>query len=143
MIILFFGIAQVLTGQNPAPATQDGSEGLWKDSTTGLIWTVKDNGSAVNHGQARDYCSNLRLSGYSDWRLPTIDEMEAIYDSKASKQYKARGPIELGDACAVSGTTNSSGEVWSFCFNYGGRTLERATGHGSNTRALCVRRAGE
>jgi hypothetical protein len=81
------------------------------------------------------------VGGLSDWRLPTIEELEALYDKRAKKLYKTKGAIEMGDSCALSGTTNSSGEVWSFCFSYGGRTLVRAQGHGSAGRALCVRRA--
>jgi len=126
----------------PLPALQAASSGLWKDSETGLIWTVKDNGADVSWNQARDYCGGLRLGEYSDWRLPTIDELEALYDAKLSKPYKAKGPIELGAACSLSETKNSSGEVWSFCFSYGGRTLGPPSGHGSQGRALCVRRSG-
>ena len=115
----------------------------WKDSSTGLIWTAKDNGSDVNWNLARDYCSNLRLGGYSDWRLPTITELEGLYDRGVSKEYKAKGPIEMSGACALGATTNNSGEVWSFYFAYGGRSLAPPTSHGSAGRALCVRSSGQ
>jgi hypothetical protein len=134
---LLCGSAQVLTGQDSA------SNAFWKDGATELIWTVKDNGSNVNWAQAGEYCGGLSLGGYSDWRLPTIDELEALYDSSLSKQFKAKGPIALDVACALSGTTNSSGEVWSFCFSYGGRSLGRPSGHSSTGRALCVRGPGK
>ena len=140
LAILLCGSAQVLRGQATATG---GSNGFWKDGATGLIWVVKDNGSDVNWNQARDYCGSLHLGGYSDWRLPTIDELEAIYDSSLTKQYKIKGPIELGAACSLSETKNNSGDVWSFCFNSGGRNLGPPTGHGSQGRVLCVRRSGE
>jgi hypothetical protein len=102
---------------------------------------VKDSGHDVNSLQARDYCSNLRVGGFSDWRLPNIEELEALFDKSAKKLYKTKGPIEMGNSCALSGSTNATGEVWSFCFSYGGKTLARAQGHGSAGRALCVRKA--
>jgi hypothetical protein len=127
----------------PLFAIQAASDGSWKDNATGLIWAIKDNGSDVNWNLARDYCGNLRVGGFSDWSLPTIDELEALYDEKLSKQFKARGPIELGGSCSLSETKNNSGEVWSYCFSYGGRSLGPISGHGSAGRALCVRRPGK
>jgi hypothetical protein len=112
----------------------------WKDSATGLTWMSKDNGADVNQGQAKEYCASLRTGGFSDWRLPTIDELENLYDKNAKKAYKAKGTITLSDSCVPSSSLNPSGEVWNFCFSYGGRTLTRAAGHGSAGRALCVRK---
>jgi formylglycine-generating enzyme required for sulfatase activity len=54
--------------------------GVWTDPATGLMWTKQDSGSGVSWDQAKAYCSNLRLGGFSDWRLPTIDELQGIYD---------------------------------------------------------------
>ena len=137
-IILCVGTCAVMS-QDSTPASGADIKGFWKDAATGLTWAAKDNGSSVSPNQANDYCSGLRSGGYSDWRLPTIDELENLYDSKLSKQYKVKGPIELGDACVLSGTTNSSGEVWSFCFSYGGRSLGGGSGCGVSGRALCTR----
>jgi hypothetical protein len=53
---------------------------FWVDPSSGLTWTGKDNSKDVNWHQAMGYCRDLRLAGYSDWRLPTIDELEGIYD---------------------------------------------------------------
>jgi hypothetical protein len=136
-IILCVGACEVM-GQDSAQATGADTKTLWKDSATGLIWAVKDNGSSVSPNQASDYCSSLRSGGYSDWRLPTIDELEALYDSKLSKQYKVKGPIELSDPCILSGTTNSSG-TWSFCFNSGSRNLGAGSGCGTTGYVLCTR----
>jgi Protein of unknown function (DUF1566) len=47
----------------------------WTDPDTGLMWAKKDNGADVNWNQASNYCTKLQLAGYSDWRLPTIEEL--------------------------------------------------------------------
>src|SRR5262245_32363360 len=55
--------------------------GFWVDPSTGLMWAGRDNfGRDLNWRQAAKYCLDLRLGGYADWRLPTIDELEGIYD---------------------------------------------------------------
>jgi hypothetical protein len=130
LLVLVGGGAQLASAQGD-------SKDMWKDSATGLTWTVKDNGTDLNFTQAKDYCSNLRLGGFSDWRLPSIDELEAFYEM--AKKAKGKVPVELNATSAWSGSTNDSGEVWSLYFSYGGRSLTRIGGHGSAGRALCVR----
>jgi hypothetical protein len=135
--VLCVGACGVM-GQDSKPVAGADSKAVWIDSATGLTWAVKDNGTAVSPNEAFNYCKSLRSGGFSDWRLPTIDELEALYDSKLSKRNKAKGPIELSDPCVLSGTTNSSG-TWSFCFNSGGRNLGGGSGCGTTGHALCTR----
>ena len=137
-IILGVGTCVVMA-QDSKPAARADTKASWKDSATGLTWAVKDNGSSVSPNQASDYCGSLRADGYSVWRLPTIEELEALYDAKLSKRNKVKGPIELSDPCVLSATSNSSGEIWSFCFNSGGRNLGEGTGCGTTGHVLCVR----
>jgi len=56
------------------------------DTQTDLLWAAKDNGSGINWQDAKKYCENYRGGGYSDWRMPTLDELEGLYD--ADKGYK-------------------------------------------------------
>jgi hypothetical protein len=58
----------------------DSAHMYWVDFSTGLMWTAKDNGKDVSWRQATKYCRDLRLAGFSDWRLATIDELAGIYD---------------------------------------------------------------
>ena len=138
MIVLCVGTCAVM-GQDSTPASGRDTKTFWTDSTTGLTWAVKDNGSSVSPNQANGYCSGLQLGGYSDWRLPKIDELESLFDSKLSKRYKIKGPIELSDSCMLSGSTNSGGDVWTYCFNSGSRNLGGGTGCGTTGYVLCVR----
>lgn len=57
------------------------SNGIVKDNATGLEWqdeSIMDTG--VSFSSANVYCTNLVLASYSDWRLPTIDELFTIVD---------------------------------------------------------------
>src|ERR1700733_11556701 len=80
-----------------------GSEPLvWTDPATGMTWAKKDNGSTVQQADAIAYCRDLRLAGFRDWRLPTIDQLRQIYNSSANEgAYHIKGRIKLsGDPAA-------------------------------------------
>jgi hypothetical protein len=57
------------------------------DTQTNLMWAAKDNGSNINWADAKSYCENYRGGGYTDWRMPTQDEVAGLYD--AAKTYKS------------------------------------------------------
>ena len=136
ILVLFYAGLQVAISQDSA--------GTWKDSVTGLLWTVQDNGSDMSWDQANAYCENLELDGQTDWRLPKLDELKAVFDRSVKKQYKARGPIELGAAAVWSGSKNNSGDAWSLNFFNGGTSMSPTRGGcGSAGRALCVRPSNE
>ena len=52
-----------------------------RDNATGLVWQKDTAPGTYNWQQAIDYCENLILGVYSDWRLPTIKELSTIVDS--------------------------------------------------------------
>jgi tetratricopeptide (TPR) repeat protein len=114
----------------------------WIDPATGLRWTRQDNGSKVDWNQARNYCTSLRLGGYSNWRLPTIDELVAIYDHTG---HHFKGGIKVfGNGYIWSGTAKSSRDVWGFDFNVGKRaSCPSFMAYTSDDRVLCVRGSGE
>ncbi len=57
------------------------------DTNTGLMWAARDNGGNINWKNAKNYCDNYRGGGYTDWRMPTREELEGLYD--ADKTYKS------------------------------------------------------
>ena len=57
------------------------------DTKTNLMWAAKDNGRDVNWAKAKSYCENYRGGEYTDWRMPTLDELAGLYDN--SKAYKS------------------------------------------------------
>lgn len=132
----FFMVIVILTGAGMAIG-QDGA-GIWKDEATGLTWAVKDNGMPISPSEGRSYCNSLKTGDIMDWRLPTIDEIETIYDSKEKKQYRSKGTIELSEACVLTSSATRTGDTWTFCFNSGSRNIGGGGGCGTVALALCV-----
>jgi len=66
---------------------RDNGDGTVTDGRTGLMWKQNDSmidlKKWVNFQDSVDYARGLNLqkfAGYDDWRLPTRDEMETLYD---------------------------------------------------------------
>ena len=60
------------------------ARGYWIDPSAGLMWSGKDNGKDVSWKGAVKYCRDLRLAGYTDWRLATLAELKTIYVPNAN-----------------------------------------------------------
>ena len=137
--------------------TQTG--GYWVDLSTRLMWAAKDNGRDVKWKKAVQYCRDMRLAGYSDWRLATLPELEGIYDKTAVAPGLARlgGPAKGSDFMwHVKGNLfltgnqwsssripddrgHPSGYAWRFDFNEGRSFDGDEESFFTNKRALCVR----
>jgi hypothetical protein len=128
-------------------AAQAEAAGLvWADLATGLMWTRNDNGSAVNWHQATDYCRNLQLGGYSNWRLPTIDELRRIYDANVKVgNFHVKGNLQLSGWEWSNSQGEYSDQAWLLIFKFNtAKWVSFSLGNRSHFfRALCVRRFGE
>lgn len=60
-----------------------GSE-IIKDKTTGLMWqkatATGDENKGMTFEEAIEYCENLELGGFKDWRLPSRNELMSLID---------------------------------------------------------------
>lgn len=66
----------------PEPRFTDNGDDTMTDNLTGLMWTK----NAFLYGDtdwyhAMDYCNNLNLAGYTDWRLPNVNELESLVNA--------------------------------------------------------------
>jgi len=126
-------------------AAETGAAGVWADPATGLMWGPRQNAISVDWNSARSYCASLSLGGYSDWRLPTINELASIYDLNMDTGHQhIKGGIQIAGAVWGYQAGNAySGLASYFNFHDGGRYSERLE---TTTRAteytLCVRSAG-
>lgn len=57
-------------------------DGTVTDTKTGLMWAAKDNVIPINWSNALSYCHNYSGGGHSDWRMPTLAELESLYNPK-------------------------------------------------------------
>ena len=127
------------------PTTTAGNpmnQNVFTDADTALTWARTDNGNDIAWEVADKYCKELELAGYSDWRLPTIDELEKLYDPKGGKEYNVRKPFRLTSFFVWSSTKERSDSVWNFNFGVG-RRYSNPMGFSLGLRALCVRRSRE
>jgi Protein of unknown function (DUF1566) len=171
MLVLFlFSVAGMTAGaQSPTNARGLAQEtqvrGYWVDPSTGLMWAGKDSGKDESWKNAVKYCRDMRLAGYSNWRLATLDELEGIYDKSANAPGLARlgGPAtgsaftwhvkgnlfltgnQWSSSQRIDDRGKPSGYVWYFDFNEG-RPNDDPTGWPYpfvNRRVLCVRGSGK
>jgi hypothetical protein len=147
LVVLGMAVMQA-RAQNQTPANVAPPVG-WTDPATGLMWMTEDNGANVSWNQANAYCSNLRLGGYSDWRLPTIDELQGIYDPSINapgqwhgeaETWHVKGNLKLSGWLWSSSQGSAPGTEWYFIFAGGGRRFSYPLDFSANRRALCVRR---
>jgi uncharacterized caspase-like protein len=145
---------QLAMGKHPSVSTvgeteRDGrfiayNNGTVLDTRMNLMWAAKDNGADINWQSAKSYCENYRGGGYSDWRMPTQDELAWLYDS--NKSYKATQGnynvkltelIQLSACCPWASETRGS-EAAYFFFLSGKRFWNHQYSIAGN-RALPVR----
>lgn len=111
----------------------DNGDGTVTDTGTGLVWQQSDEPRSDNWESALAYCEGLNLGGYTDWRLPNVQELMSIlsydefnpsidtsvFDSTSSLYWSATTYEESTDyAWSVdfySGGTTWQGKIYSFC----------------------------
>ncbi len=66
-------------GEQSSPSFTDNYNGTVTDNKTGLVWQQGES-EYMNWSSALSYCEGLSLGGNSDWRLPSIREIESLTD---------------------------------------------------------------
>ena len=114
-------------------------DGTVLDERTNLMWATKDNGSDINWHNAKSYCKNYRGGGYTDWRMPTQDELANLYDKNKKNRhgYHVIDLIEITECCPWASEIRGSGAA-NFDFNGGDRNWVSTVNDGGG-RALPVR----
>ncbi|MCG6534051.1 MAG: caspase family protein [Syntrophales bacterium LBB04] len=122
-------------------------DGTVLDTKTHLMWAARDNGSNINWQNAKSYCENYRGGGYTDWRVPTQDDLAGLYDAGKSRtmtcdtSYQMHVATELIDiTCFALWDSETSGSKAAyFLFDGRGSRYWGWQSSGNNCRALPVR----
>jgi hypothetical protein len=100
------------------------------DNLTGLMWAKNANlpNGTRNWYQAVDDCNNLNLCGYTDWRLPNVNELESLINANepnSATWLNAQGFTNVQAYDYWSSTTGASNpdgawivDVWDGNVNY-------------------------
>lgn len=68
---------------------RDSSRNVVVDISNKLMWVdnVSNIKQRLTHEEAILYCQNLKYAGYSNWRIPEIEEYELIVDKGNERTY--------------------------------------------------------
>ena len=106
---------------------------------THLMWQDDESAKSVTkHWQgAIEYCQNLNFAGYSDWRVPSLEELRTIVDKNNSPTIKS----EFKNTASYlywSSTPFADGSDYAWVINFdGGGEGNGDKSYGYNVR--CVR----
>ena len=72
------------------PAYRDNGDGTVTDLNTGLMWQKTTDArpdtleGRITWYEGEEYAKNLKLGGYSDWRVPSIKEVISLVDARGN-----------------------------------------------------------
>ncbi len=145
--------APLVNAAGPALATakeigRDGrfiayDNGTVLDTVSGLMWAATDNGYDMDWKGAKSYCENYREGGYTDWRLPTQDELAALHDPAITYKTDCGFSAQLTKLIRLTCTTPWASETRgsnAACFRFlSGTRYWAPQASGNTNRALPVR----
>jgi hypothetical protein len=82
-------------------AIVDNGDGTIMNTLTSQMWTKKKASRFFSGEEAQEYAGKARVSGYDDWRLPTLDEFHTLYYA-----------IDFGQGSVKKAGISSEGAIW-------------------------------
>ncbi len=158
VVVLVIVLTQNKSSQSRPPAVEpqtqpssavsgrfiNNGNGTVTDTQTNLMWAAKDNENDIDWDGAKHYCENFSTGGYSDWRMPTINELQSLYDTQYSRKSECGWDvhitplIHLSCSCVWSSETDGSSDARYFGFLFG-FAFSNYRSNSSGGRALPVR----
>lgn len=98
-------------------------DGIVYDKRLNLTWQDDYEAQSVKKKwkEAKKYCANLNLAGFSDWRLPSIEELLSITDVSRYKPAIRKAFKNMKGKYYWSSTSSASNSssAWRVYFEYG------------------------
>lgn len=82
-------------------AIVDQGDGTVMNTLTQQMWAKKKSHRFDSGGEAQGYAQNAGVAGYTDWRLPTLDEFHSMYYA-----------IDFGQGHVAKTGISSEGDIW-------------------------------
>jgi hypothetical protein len=102
---------------------QDNGNGIISDLNTGLMWEqVPCETEGLSWDEAVEYCEDLELGGYTDWRMPSCKELFSISDFTSGWPYINTNYFTL----AIDDEVSKDEQYWASDY-YVGYTVEGQT----------------
>jgi hypothetical protein len=123
----------------------DNGDGTITDTITDLMWQKAEGGSQAS-SVAGAYCESLSLGGHSDWRLPTVLELQSlvIYVASSSATInKTYFPNAQASGYLTSATTVSNMLPEPLVVNFGNGSILPDGYHPPSGYVRCVRGSQE
>jgi len=120
VLILLWASVVFLPRVEAANLVSNGN-GTVTDTRTGLTWQQGEPGT-MKWGAALAYCNDLSLGGHSDWRLPSVTELESLTDDSRCSPAIDKTFFPLASASDYRSSTTDSyspGNAWNVNFSYG------------------------
>jgi hypothetical protein len=98
-------------------------DGTVLDRGSGLMWADGDNGFDIDWQDATRYCENYRGGGYTDWRMPTQDELAGLYDKVEGYKSACGDEAHLTELIRITCYWTWASEIrdsGAACFRFGG-----------------------
>lgn len=104
---------------------------------TGAQNTIDIEAGCTTPGIAADVCANLSLNGYTDWFLPSKDELNEMYINKATINSTAlvNGGVAFTTSYYMSSSEYSADDAWKQSFSDGNQ-FHNNKFFGYNVRAV-------
>ena len=99
----------------------DNKDGTVTDNVTGLVWQ-QGQSVAMTWDDAVAYAKGLTLGGHSDWRLPSKDELESLFDkSRVAPTFDPLYFPNTNASCYWSSSTRAydTNHAWAVYFHFG------------------------
>lgn len=97
----------------------DREDGTIFDTRTNLLWQKSPSSWKFTWEKAIDHCKSLIFAGYDDWRLPTIEELEALINIKYNPTIDPIFECESSSYWSSSTVTGNPYDAWFVYFGIG------------------------